>query len=422
MSFAQSRKASLPFIFFTIFLDALGLGILIPILPDVIRRFSSDPYFVNQYFGYFISIYALVQFFASPMQGALADKFGRRPVLLVSLFGASVDYLLMAYAPNLWLLFLGRIISGITCASFTVASSYIADISDDSSRSANFGLIGAGWGLGFIAGPMLGGFFGTLGPEAPFLASAALNMVNFLFGLFVLPESLPPEKRRNISLGDINPFRSLFRVLKPSPVFPLIVTFFLTHMAGQSHPSVWTLYTQYKFGWSALEVGFSLSAFGVGIAIVQGGLTRVIIPKLGEARALKWGLLLSACSYVSFALATQGWMMYAIMVISTIAGVHMPALQSMISSRVPSNEQGELQGSLMSLASLTAILGPLLFTGLFADFTAPDVSAPFPGISYSVAGMFSLSAFGLLIFNSRGRESQAPVTGEEVTRLDRQSS
>lgn len=422
MSFAQSRTASLPFIFFTIFLDALGVGILIPILPDVIRRFGSDPYFVNQYFGYFISVYALVQFFASPMQGALADKFGRRPVLLISLLGAGIDYALMAYAPNLWLLFLGRVISGVTCASFTVASSYIADISDDSNRSANFGVIGAGWGLGFIAGPMLGGLLGDLGPQAPFLASAGLNLLNFAFGLFVLPESLPPEKRRNIAFKDLNPFRLLIRVLKPSPIFPFIVTFFLTNLAAQSHPSVWTLYTQFKFEWSAREVGLSLSAFGLGIAAVQGGLTRLIIPKIGELRALRWGLVLSAFSYISFALATQSWMMYVIMIFSSLAGIHAPALQSMISSRVPSNEQGELQGSLMSLASLTAISGPLLFTGLFADFTAPGVSSPFPGISYFVAGMISLCAIFLLVVSARRIQSRVPITTEDAGHLDRQSS
>lgn len=401
MHFLKNRKASLPFIFFTIFLDALGVGVLIPILPDVIRRFGSDSYFVNQYFGYFISVYAFVQFFASPMQGALADRFGRRPILLISLFGAAIDYALMAYAPNLWLLFLGRVVSGLTCASMTVASSYIADISDDSNRSANFGMIGAGWGLGFIAGPVLGGVFGSMGHEAPFLVSAGLNLLNFAFGLFVLPESLPPEKRRKVMMKDLNPFVSLAHVLRPSPIFPLIITYFLTMLAGQSHASIWTLYTQFKFSWSALEVGLSLSFLGVLIAFVQGVLTRVVVPKVGEFRVVIYGVILSAVSYMAYAFATRSWMMYAILVISSLAGMFGPALQSLISRGVPTNEQGELQGSLMSLASLTAILGPLLYTSLFADFTAPETSYIFPGISYFTAGLITLVSLGLLLIARR---------------------
>ena len=404
----NKRRASLPFIFTTIFLDSLGVGVLVPIMPDVIRRFGNDPVFVNQYFGYFISVYALVQFFSSPVQGALADRFGRRPVLLISLLGAGIDYLLMAFAPNLWILFFGRLISGLTCASMTVASSYIADISDDSNRSANFGMIGAGWGLGFIAGPILGGLLGSWGVMAPFLAAASLNLLNFAFGIFVLPESLPFERRRKVPWSEMNPFRSLSRVLKIERLLPLVAIYSLIMLAGQSHHSIWALYTEHKFGWSPFDVGLSLSFVGLAIAVVQGGLTRVIIPRLGESKALRLGLSLSFLSYMAFAFLTKGWMMYGVIVFTALGGISMPALQSLISRGVHSNEQGELQGTLMSIASMTAIIGPLLYTGLFAKFTAPGSSVQFPGVSYFAAGVIVLLAGLVLLISQKIMKPEKP--------------
>lgn len=392
----SKRSASVQFIFATIFLDAIGIGLLIPVFPDVIRRFNLDPDFVSQYFGYFIAVYALMQFVASPILGALSDRYGRRPVLLLSLLCAGLDYLLMAFAPSLVVLFLGRVIAGLTGASMTVASSYMADVSDDSNRSANFGMIGAAWGLGFILGPAIGGLLGDSGYTAPFVCAAVLNLVNFAFGLFVLPESLPPESRRVVKISNLNPLRSLWRVLQPSPISALVWVYFFMFLAGNSHPSIWTLYTEYKFGWSPREVGLSLSFVGLMGAFSSGYLTRLLIPKLGEFRALWMGTALSAISFLGFGLLPEGWMMYVVVLVSALAGLSVPALQSIVAKQVPSNEQGELQGSLISIGSLATILAPLLYTHLFAAFTGPRAPVELPGAPYVLAAAICLISMAIL--------------------------
>ncbi len=401
------KKARIRFIFSTMLLDALGIGLLVPILPDLIRHFSVDPAFVSRYFGYFISVYALMQFIASPILGALSDRYGRRPILLISLLGAGLDYLVMAFSPALWILFLGRIISGLTGASMTVATAYMADISDDSNRSANFGMIGAAFGIGFVVGPALGGVLGASDWRIPFIAAAVLNLLNFIFGYFILPESLPLESRRKISLRKLNPFTTIAKILKPSPILLLIWIYILLFLAGQAHPSLWALYTQFKFNWTALEVGLSISCVGVSIAIVQGGLTRIVIPKIGEWNALYFCILINFLGYLGFALATTGWMMYAILIPSALAGIGGPALQSLITKNGSANEQGELQGTLVSLGSLTSIIGPLLFTGLFTEFTKQNGSAFFPGAGYACAALFCLLAGILVISQIRRKQSDA---------------
>lgn len=392
----NNRSASRKFIFSTIFLDALGIGLLIPVMPDVIRRFGTDPSFVSDYFGYFIAAYALMQFLASPVLGSLSDRFGRRPILLISLLFAGLDYVLMALAPNLFLLFVGRIISGLTGASMTVASSYMADISTDQDRSANFGLIGAAFGFGFIIGPAIGGMLGNYGAAAPFLGAAALNLLNFAFGLLILPESLPADQRRKVDLAKLNPFASLFKVLKPSPISAFVWSFFFLYLAGNSHPSIWTLFTEYKFNWSPWDVGLSLSFTGVVIAFSQGYLTRVLIPKIGESKAIFIGLSFEVVGFLAFAIATQGWMMYAITLLYAISGIASPALQSVVSKQVPSNEQGELQGSLMALGSFAAILAPLFYTRLFSTFSGPNAIYEFPGLGYLVAGLICIVSMAIL--------------------------
>lgn len=401
----KSRKASIPFIFATIFLDALGIGILIPILPDLIRRFSSDPSFVSHYFGYFISIYALMQFLASPVLGALSDRFGRRPVLLVSLAGAVLDYILMAYAPNLTILFIGRVIAGLTGASMTVATAYIADISDDKTRSANFGMIGAAFGMGFIIGPAIGGSVGSFGHEYPFLVAAGLNLLNFIFGLFILPESLPAELRRKVDFKKLNPFKSLSKILRPSPNLAMIWVYVLFVLAGQVHPSSWALLTQFKFNWSAADIGISLSIVGITAAIVQGVLTRILIPKMGEWNALFMSIGVGAIAFAGYAFANAGWVLYAILIPSSIAGIGGPALQSLISGETPSQEQGELQGTLVALASLTAIVGPLFYTELFARMTRPTISPQFPGAPYLMASLISVLCGIIIFFHYRGKRN-----------------
>lgn len=397
----ENNNGRTRFIFATIFLDALGIGLLIPVMPEVIRRFGADPEFVSRYFGYFIAVYALMQFLASPVLGALSDRYGRRPVLLLSLLCAGLDYILMAFAPHLWILFLGRLVSGLTGASMTVASSYMADISTDSNRSANFGLIGAGWGLGFIVGPALGGLLAGHGDAAPFLGAAALNLLNFAWGYFVLPESLSIEKRRLIQWSKLNPFASLWKVLRPSPISLYIWVFFFLFLAGNSHPSVWTLFTEYKFNWTPTDVGLSLSFTGLVIAFSQGYLTRVLIPKIGEAKSIFLGLLFYILGFILYGVATQGWMMYAITLLYAFSGVSSPALQSVVTRQIPANEQGEFQGSLISIGSLASIIAPLMYTSLFSHFSGPEAVVDYPGIVYPVAAGICVVSFLLLLKKRR---------------------
>lgn len=389
------------FIFVTILLDAIGIGIVIPILPEVIRRFGTDEAFVSSFYGYFISIYAFMLFIASPLLGSLSDRFGRRPVLLVALCGAGLDYLLMAFAPNLTILFIGRIISGLTGASMTVASSYIADVSTDENRTTNFGMIGAAFGVGFVIGPALGGLVGSYGHNWPFIVAAFLSLTNFVFGLFVLPESLPASKRKQIiDRSKLNPIKSVTTAMFYSPAAVLVWAFFLVNLAGQSHPSIWALYTNYKFGWTTLEIGISLTVVGLAFGIGQGVTTRMIVPKIGELKSVIYGSVLVIINFLLYALVTKSWMIYAATSLLLFTNIVMPSLQSMISKGTPSEEQGELQGTLVSITSLTSIIGPLLYTGLFSFFTKATHYS-LPGAPYVAAALISFLCLILVLMNQK---------------------
>ena len=392
----KNAKAGIWFIFITVVLDMIGIGLIIPVLPDIMRRFMTNETEVTEYFGYFISVYALMQFLVSPLLGALSDKWGRRPLLLISLFVASIDYLLMAYAPNLEILFIGRVLAGMTGASVTVAMAYIADVSDDTNRSANFGMVGAAFGMGFIIGPALGGLIGHQGAHYPFIAAAGMNLLNFIFGLFILPESLPAEKRRHFTVARMNPFASLARIFKTQHLIALLFVYFLFMLAGHTHPSIWTLYTEKRFGWTAYQVGLSLTLVGILSAIAQGWLTRIIVPKLGEQRAVTISALGYGVSFALFGLATEGWMMYAILIGSAIFWVSGPALQSLITAGTPAQEQGELQGTLVSLSSLAAIICPLVVTKLFAYFT-DGAGLQIPGAPYFFGAFIAFVSWVILM-------------------------
>ncbi len=395
---SQVRGNALMFIFITILIDVIGIGIIIPVLPKLITELTGgDMSEAARYGGWLMFAYAIMQFLFAPIIGGLSDRYGRRPVLLLSLFGLGIDYLFLAFAPTIGWLFIGRLLAGISGASFTTASAYIADVSPPEKRAQNFGLIGAAFGLGFIIGPVLGGLLGQFGSRAPFFASAALALLNWLYGYFILPESLSPENRRPFDWKRANPVGSLLQLRRYPVIIGLIGSMLCLYIAGHSSQSTWSYYTMEKFGWNEKWVGYSLGFVGLTIGLVQGLLTRVIIPKLGAVRSVFIGLSLSAFGFVCFALATQGWMMFALMIPFALGGIAGPSLQGIISGQVPANEQGELQGALTGLISATSIVGPLLMTNLFSWFTTKEAPVYFPGAPFMMGAILTVLGMVLAI-------------------------
>ncbi len=388
---AKSRKAALGFIFVTLLVDVTGLGIIIPVIPKLLEGLIhggiSD---ASRYSGWLGFAYAITQFVFAPVIGNLSDQYGRRPVLLFSLLGFGIDYLFLALAPTIGWLFVGRIFAGMFGASFTTAAAYIADISTAENRAQNFGMIGAAFGLGFIIGPVLGGLLGHYGPRVPFLAAAALSVLNALYGFFVLPESLPAENRRAFDWKRANPLGSLIQLKKYPAVAGLIVTLVLVYVAAHAVQSTWTFFNIYKFNWSERLMGYSLGFVGLMVAIVQGGLIRLVIPRLGNERSVYTGLLLYSAGFALYGIATQSWMMFAFTVVYCLGGIAGPALQGIISSAVPANEQGELQGALTSLMSATSIVGPPFMTNLFSFFTSAEAPVTLPGAPFLAAALMML--------------------------------
>lgn len=365
------RKAAIGFIFVTLLIDVIGFGVIIPVMPQLISELMHvTTAEAASYGGILLSAFAVMQFLFSPVLGNLSDQFGRRPILLISLFGFGIDYLFLAFAPSYSLLFIGRLIAGIMGASFTTASAYIADISTPEKRAQNFGMIGAAFGLGFIIGPAIGGILGDhFGSRSPFIAAAILTLLNWLYGFFILPESLLPENRRKFEWKRANPIGSLKLFFRYPVILGLVASIILVYVAAHAVQSTWSYFTAEKFHWSPADIGYSLTFVGLMVAIVQGGLIRVINPKLGQRRSIYIGLILYSIGFILFGLANHGWMMYAFLIPYCLGGIAGPSLQGVISGQVPPNEQGELQGALTSLMSLTSIVGPVLMTGLFTYFT-----------------------------------------------------
>lgn len=378
----RKKEAGLGFIFITLLIDITGWGIIIPVMPKLIEELiHGDVSVAAKYGGWLTFAYAAMQFLCAPVLGNLSDKYGRRPVLLFSLFGFGIDYLFLSFAPTIAWLFVGRSIAGITGASITTASAYIADISTNENRAKNFGMIGAAFGLGFIIGPVIGGLLGQYGSRVPFYAAAVLCLLNWLYGYFVLPESLDKEHRRPFQWKRANPVGSLRQLNKYPSLGGLIISLVLIYIAAHAIQSNWNFFTMYKFNWNEKMVGISLGVVGLLVGIVQGGLIRYINPKLGNEKSVYVGLGLYAFGMLLFAFATQGWMMFVFLVPYCLGGIAGPALQAIISSQVPPNEQGELQGALTSLMSATSIVGPLIMTNLFYYFTSASpihfAGAPF---------------------------------------------
>ena len=388
------RKASLVFILAVVVIDMLGIGLAYPILPRLIQTFvGGDASQAAYVYGVLAAVYALMQFIFAPLMGALSDRFGRRPVLLIALTGLAVDYLILAFAPNIWWFAVGRVLSGICGATFTTAGAYMADVTPPEKRAANFGLIGAAFGFGFIIGPVIGGVLGGIdlhlpfltipGIRLPFLAAAGLTFLNMLFGIFVLPESLSPANRRKFQLKQASPWGALLELKRYPTVLVLIVIVVLAQMAVRVSETTWVLYTTYRYGWDTFMTGLSLTAVGVVFIIGQGVMTRVIVKWLGERNTIFWGLTIAPIALTLYGLAWQGWMIYAIMPLGligwTVAG---PAVQGMISRNVPPNEQGLLQGALGSVNSLVSIFAPILWTGIFGYFVSEKAPFILPGAAF----------------------------------------
>lgn len=390
----QNRKAAIGFIFITLLIDVTGLGLIIPVMPKLIEDLlqTSDISKASQYGGWLTFAYAFTQFLFAPVLGNLSDKYGRRPVLLFSLLGFGIDYLFLSFAPSIGWLFVGRVIAGVTGASFTTASAYIADISTNENRAQNFGMIGAAFGLGFILGPMIGGLLGELGARVPFFVAAGLALLNCAYGYFVLPESLSKENRRGFEWRRANPVGSLSQLKKYPAVAGLIISMILIYIAGHAVQSNWSFFNIERFGWSPKMIGISLGIVGLLVGGVQGGLVRVVNPRIGNEKSIYVGLGLYALGLLLFAFATEGWMMFVFLIPYCLGGIAGPALQSIISGHVPPNEQGELQGALTSLMSATSIIGPPLMTNLFAYFTHKEAPVYFPGAAFFLGAVLMMAS------------------------------
>jgi DHA1 family tetracycline resistance protein-like MFS transporter len=390
---AQPKKAAIGFIFITLLIDVMGWGLIIPVMPRLIAQLKHiEINDASAYGAWLLFAYAFTQFLCAPLIGNLSDRFGRRPILLCSLLGFGIDYIFLALAPSYGWLFIGRVIAGFTGASFTTAAAYIADISTAETRAKNFGMIGAAFGLGFIIGPALGGLLAGLGIRAPFYAAAGLCLLNFLYGYFVLPESLDKEHRRAFDWKKANPLGSLRFLRKAPTIAGLALCYFLIYLAAMAVQGNWNYFTMYRFHWTEKLVGISLAVVGLLVGVVQAGLTRVVNPKLGNEKSIYVGLILYTLGLILFAFATQGWMMFIFLVPYCLGGIAGPALQSTMAGHVKQNEQGALQGALTSLMSLTTIIVPLIMNNLFTYFTHKNAPFYFPGASFFLGALFMLGS------------------------------
>jgi DHA1 family tetracycline resistance protein-like MFS transporter len=394
MTQTKSGKHALTLIFITLLIDVIGIGIIIPIIPNLLSQLGGYSISEASSVGaWMVFAFAFPQFLFAPIMGNLSDQYGRRPIILISLFGLGLDYIFHAFAWSIPVLLFGRVIAGICGASFTTASSYIADISSPEKRAQNFGLIGVAFGVGFILGPVIGGLAAQISLRAPFYVAAFFSLLNAGLCYFLLPESLSKENRRKFDWSRSNPIGTLVQLKKYKKVLQLMVPLFLLYLASHAVQSNWPYYTKYKFHWDEKMIGLSLGMVGLMVAIVQGGLIRIIVPKLGNQKSIQLGFLLYCIGMLLFAMANQSWMMFACTSIYCLGGIAGPALQSEMSSSVPANEQGELSGGMTSIMSITAIIGPLLMNNLFAAFSGENAILELPGAPMYLGAFLILIAF-----------------------------
>ncbi|HEY4942885.1 MAG TPA: TCR/Tet family MFS transporter [Rhizomicrobium sp.] len=410
-----ASRYALTFVFITMLIDTIGLGIIIPVTPAIIKQLTGQELSgAAGWGGWLMFVYALMQFLCAPIIGNLSDRFGRRPVLILSLVALAIDYAITGLAPTIAWLFVGRFLSGAAGAAYPTVNAYIADVSPPEKRAANFGLTGAAFGIGFILGPALGGLIGDhWGARAPFFVAAAIALANALFGLLVLKESLPPERRRKFELWRANPLGALKALGRFPAMYGLIGVGVLLQLAHDSLPATWTYYTILKFHWTPAEVGYSLMAVGALTAVSFGVLPRFVVPRIGETNSVYVGLLLSAIGYAGYAFSGAPWMLYAWMVVWSLGGVGGPALNSIMSKQVPADEQGELMGARASMDSITSIIAPLLLTNLFAYFTSGHAFIYFAGASFLAAALFEFGALALFAY---AQPRIAAVSAEQVRR------
>lgn len=408
----NKKQAAIGFIFITMLIDITGWGIIIPVIPKLIAELiHGDISEASKYGGWLTFAFAITQFIFAPLIGNLSDKYGRRPIILLSLFAFSLDYLLLAFAPTITWLFVGRIIAGVSGASITTASAYIADVSTAENRAKNFGMIGAAFGLGFIIGPVVGGLLGQYGSRVPFYAAAILCFLNFLYGYFILPESLSKDNRRAFEWKRANPITAFVRLKKYPSLIGLIISIFLLYVGSHAVHSNWSFFTMYRFHWDEKMVGISLGVVGLLVGIVQGVLIRWINPKLGNEKSIYLGLALYTFGMLLFAFATQSWMMFVFLIPYCLGGIAGPAMQAVISGKVPANEQGEIQGTLSSLMSASAIVGPPLMTNSFYYFTHKEAPFLFPGAPFVLGGFLMLiSTF--IAYNSLKKQSTSNINSD----------
>lgn len=392
----MSNRKSISFIMITVTLDAMGIGLILPVMPELLKTVRGAGISEAAIWGGILSAsFAVMQFLFSPTLGNLSDRFGRRPILLVSLAVMAIDYMIMAMAGTIIWLLVARIIGGITAATHATAQAFMADISKPEEKSQNFGLISAGFGMGFVLGPVIGGLLGELGPRAPFYAAAIVSAVNFAFGYFVLPETVTDENRRPFEWRRANPAGGLKHLSALPGLTALLVVYFFYQISNMVYPAVWAYYTQASFDWSPGMIGVSLAVYGISMALTQGWLIRVIIPRFGEVRTVWFGLLYNAGTLILIAFISNGWLLLMATPLAALGAVVSPALQAVMSQRAGDDQQGELQGVLSSINAVGMIATPLIMTQVFAYFTAAERGYAFPGAPFVLAMVMMLTAWGV---------------------------
>lgn len=392
------RRLPTIFILLTVMIDAMGIGLILPVMPALILEVEGGSLARAALWGGVLSTaFAVMQFLFGPVIGSLSDRYGRRPVLLISLFVMALDYVVMALAGSIWLLLFGRIVGGITGATHSTASAFMADISPPEKRGAGFGMVSAAFGLGFVLGPVIGGVLGDLGTRAPFHAAAALALANFAFGLAILPETVTPDKRRPFIWRRANPFGAVRQIRALPGMGRLLTVLLLYQLATHVYPAIWAYFTQARFGWDPRMIGISLAVFGISMAVVQGGVIRLVLSRLGELRTVVLGFGFSIVAFPVLAFITNGPLALALTPVAAMAAMAVPALQALMSRQTPDDAQGELQGILTSVNALAMILSPLLMTGVFAAATMPGGAVYLPGAPFLAALALTLAALALFL-------------------------